>query len=586
MRINLATRWLLALVLALAGLAVAQANTWESEILAYEQQDRLFPPPAGAIVVTGSSTIARWGSIRNDLAPLEIIPRGFGGSTADDLDFYLERIVLTYAPRAVVIYEGENDIAQGLTPQYVATRIAQIAGRISARLPSARVYVISIKPSPLRWGVWPQMQLANQLLAEFCASDPRYRYIDTVSTLLGADGWPRPEYFTSDTLHLSAAGYTAWTNSVRPVLLSREQSGIVSDDFDGVGLNGGIWTLVDPRGDSQLTMTGTAARISGPAGTSHDLWKGQNAAPRIMQLASDTDFEIEVKFKTGLSGGNEMQGVLVEADSQNYIRFDFYSNGNGTRIFAASFLAGTPSVRKNSVISGVPSPSPLYLRVKRSGNQWSQSYSLDGSNWVSAVSFSHALTVRRVGAFAGNAVNNPAFASEIDYFRNRSADTTAPGTGTTPTAENRVANPGFESGTSPWTFYSNGSAVFANDAAGQDSAKAAHVAIRQPGTNVQLYQTGRVLEANTQYKLTFKAYSNTGHDVAISLLKHASPYTNYGLSKRVFNLTTSWQTFSIQFATSGFVGAANDARLMFALDAYDAAGDQYYFDDVTLTKVP
>jgi hypothetical protein len=91
------------------------------------------------------------------------------------------------------------------------------------------------------------------------------------------------------------------------------------------------------------------------------------------------------------------------------------------------------------------------------------------------------------------------------------------------------------------------------------------------------------LEPATQYTLTFKAYSNTGHDVAVSVLKHASPYTNYGLSKRVFNLTTAWQTFSVQFTTRGFSGAANDGRLMFAFQSYDANGDVYFFDDVTLT---
>ena len=41
--------------------------------------------------------------VRNDLAPLDVIPRGFGGSSADDLDYYLDRIVLKYAPRAVAI---------------------------------------------------------------------------------------------------------------------------------------------------------------------------------------------------------------------------------------------------------------------------------------------------------------------------------------------------------------------------------------------------------------------------------------------------------------------------------------------------
>src|SRR5215831_6854122 len=101
--------------------ALAQ-HPFEDEILAYEAQDAVNPPPLGSVVVTGSSSIAKWTTIQTDLAPLDVIARGFGGSSSDDLDYYLDRIVLKYQPRAVVIYEGENDITvNGQTPTHVAT---------------------------------------------------------------------------------------------------------------------------------------------------------------------------------------------------------------------------------------------------------------------------------------------------------------------------------------------------------------------------------------------------------------------------------------------------------------------------------
>ncbi len=158
------------------------------------------------------------------------------------------------------------------------------------------------------------------------------------------------------------------------------------------------------------------------------------------------------------------------------------------------------------------------------------------------------------------------------------------GTTSTASAQNVVVNPGFESGTKPWLFYTNGAGSFTNGAAGAGSTYAARVGITTQGSNVQLYQPGLSLEPNTQYTLTFKAYSNTGHDVAVSVLKHVSPYTSYGLSKQVFDLTTAWKTFSVQFTTKNFGGTVSDARLMFALQSYDANGDVYYFDDATLSK--
>jgi len=150
---------------------------------------------------------------------------------------------------------------------------------------------------------------------------------------------------------------------------------------------------------------------------------------------------------------------------------------------------------------------------------------------------------------------------------------------------NVIQNPGFESGTSPWIFYTNGIGTFLNDASGVGSPHAGHITISQEGTNVQLYQPGLVLEPNTLYRLSFKAYSNTGHDFSISLHKHESPYTNYGLSDYVVNLGTSWSEYSTQFTTSGFSGTVNDGRLRFWLSPYDAIGDQYFIDDVILEKV-
>ena len=151
---------------------------------------------------------------------------------------------------------------------------------------------------------------------------------------------------------------------------------------------------------------------------------------------------------------------------------------------------------------------------------------------------------------------------------------------------NVVLNPGFESGTTYWSFYTNGTGTFLTDVPGATSPSAAHINIVTPGTNVQLRQAGLVLLPNTLYRMSFKAYSNTGHDISISLMKDGPPNTKYGLSNYVVNLGTSWNDYYIQFTTSGFSGTVNDARLMFWLAPYDAAGDQYFFDDITLTYEP
>ncbi len=155
-----------------------------------------------------------------------------------------------------------------------------------------------------------------------------------------------------------------------------------------------------------------------------------------------------------------------------------------------------------------------------------------------------------------------------------------------PSNPNLLVNPGFEVGTAPWLFYTNGAGTFLNNTTGFSGTYAGHITITTAGTNAQLYQADMPLEANTQYRLSFKAYSNTGHDVAVSIFKHTSPYTNYGLPSHVFNLTASWAEYSVQFTTAGFTGTVNNARLQFWLAQHATAGDQYFIDDVVLTKVP
>src|SRR4030066_2122070 len=175
------------------------------------------------------------------------------------------------------------------------------------------------------------------------------------------------------------------------------ESNIVSDDFSTSSLNTGIWTFINPLGDATLAMTGTQVSISVPAGISHDVWTDGNFAPRIMQPANDTDFEVEVKFDSPVSSKYQIEGIIIEQNSNNYLRFDFHSTGSDTRIFAASFTNGSPTVKNYAVISGTPSAVPIYMRVKRQGDQWTQSYSYNGENWTSSANFNHSLSVTSVG---------------------------------------------------------------------------------------------------------------------------------------------------------------------------------------------
>ena len=149
---------------------------------------------------------------------------------------------------------------------------------------------------------------------------------------------------------------------------------------------------------------------------------------------------------------------------------------------------------------------------------------------------------------------------------------------------NTIKNPGFESGTSPWIFYTNVKGSFTTVSPGYEGNKAARLTIVTAGNNTQLYQKYITLEPNTQYRLSFESYSTTGHDLKVKLLKHVSPFTPYGLDQ-TFNISTSWKEFTTEFTTKGFTGTVNDGRLMFYLVPFAKAGDTYYIDNVQLDKI-
>ena len=71
--------------------------------------------------------------------------------------------------------------------------------------------------------------------------------------------------------------------------------------------------------------------------------------------------------------------------------------------------------RINKTITGA---APLYLRVKRQGDVWTESYSYDGQNWIVGGSYTYAMIVTGVGLHSSNAGPNPAHTASIDYFFN------------------------------------------------------------------------------------------------------------------------------------------------------------------------
>ena len=198
----------------------AAADRWEPEIRKFEEQDQKSPPPAGANLFVGSSSIGLW-KLPASFPNHPCINRGFGGSQLADSARYAERIVVPSKPSVVVLYAGDNDIAAGKTPVAVRDDYRVFRDKVQAALPGTKIIVISLKPSPSRWKFREQAQEANRLLREEVAAGRNQTFVDVWKPMLGEDGMPRPDLFVKDNLHMNEAGYKVWNALIEPHLASR-----------------------------------------------------------------------------------------------------------------------------------------------------------------------------------------------------------------------------------------------------------------------------------------------------------------------------------------------------------------------------
>ena len=183
---------------------------WEPDIAAFEARDRHAPPPEGGVVFVGSSSIRMWDTLARDFPGAAVVNRGFGGSRVRDSVHYADRIVTAYRPRAVALYAGDNDLAEGRTPVQVADDFKAFVQRVRSRQPDLRVAFIAIKPSPSRAALQPAMQAANQAISEYARVTPGVAFLDVHTPMLDANGQPRGELFLDDALHMNATGYVVW----------------------------------------------------------------------------------------------------------------------------------------------------------------------------------------------------------------------------------------------------------------------------------------------------------------------------------------------------------------------------------------
>jgi lysophospholipase L1-like esterase len=268
------------------------------------------PPPAGQIVVTGSSSIRRWPTATMALAPWGVVQRGIGGARLGDIAAHAPALILRHHPSAVLLFAGTNDVADGVPVDDVVDAWRCVVQQVfSAQGPTA-VFFIGITPVPAREAVWPASDAVNDAVRADAEAHPLLHYVDMPAAFFATGTPPAAELFDPDGIHLSTTGYALWTDAIVEAL---DAAGLPerARPASTSGLPAGQLVRVDLGPDN--VEDGRAAPAVDSFGIHWNSWPGNHgndavlAGEAIRQLVTTTGAPSNVALT--LAGGFRGNGL-------------------------------------------------------------------------------------------------------------------------------------------------------------------------------------------------------------------------------------------------------------------------------------
>lgn len=164
-----------------------------------------------------------------------IVNHGLGGSSADDLLYYYDRMVRPYAPRALFLVSANNDINKGYSASEIMNILATLIDWFQADFPGAPVYCFSTIPNLGYKNTSGMVVRAvaeyNRLLEEYCKKND-CTYISKVHLPFlykheeDIGDWNKisPLNFVGDQTHFNSDGYRRFFDWLREYL---DQEGLL-----------------------------------------------------------------------------------------------------------------------------------------------------------------------------------------------------------------------------------------------------------------------------------------------------------------------------------------------------------------------
>jgi lysophospholipase L1-like esterase len=209
---------LLFLLLSFGVFAQKPLDRFEKEIRAFEKLDSIAMPAKGMKLFIGSSSFRLWKNFDADMKGMNALNRGFGGSTLREALFYFDRMVAKYQPSWVFMYEGDNDLTGGQSPEEIAIQFEEFSARLAKQVPKAKLVFVSARPSLAREANKAKQQDLNQRIVNIAVKKKGHYVIDMHSPFYNLDGTLMQDIFVADRLHLNEKGYVIFAKQIQNFL--------------------------------------------------------------------------------------------------------------------------------------------------------------------------------------------------------------------------------------------------------------------------------------------------------------------------------------------------------------------------------
>ncbi len=194
-----------------------EAADFTEEVAAIQQQsaEKGLEEP---VIFIGSSTFKMWDGLEDAFPGFPVLNHGFGGSEFTDLMKHQELLLEEFEPSMIVVYAGDNDIANGTEADQVANNAEVFVDGLRRAAHGSLVILLSVKPSAARWEKKEAYEDLNGQLKLIAESLSNAVFVDVWSLLLNRKGEPNQKLFLEDQLHLNEKGYEILRNALLPYL--------------------------------------------------------------------------------------------------------------------------------------------------------------------------------------------------------------------------------------------------------------------------------------------------------------------------------------------------------------------------------